>query len=196
MQGIHARHMLVVLAEASGIPGWLWEAADTLMTGEHARMLAIGKDRALEPWPLDDRSRLGVDVARFGRDETVIYLTRGPVVRIVHRAAKADTMAIAGAIVLKLREHWPATAVVDEAGVGGGVLDRLREQDLDVTGFNAAERAGRPTLREPSRRDVLAAPRRFERGHIDLDPLDDDLAAQLGAIKCKLDSAGRIFIES
>lgn len=41
-QGIHARYILVVLDEASGIPKELWDAASTLAANEHSRMLAIG----------------------------------------------------------------------------------------------------------------------------------------------------------
>lgn len=41
-QGIHARYILVVLDEACGIPGWLWNAVETLATNEFARVLAIG----------------------------------------------------------------------------------------------------------------------------------------------------------
>jgi len=40
--GIHARYPLVVLDEAYGIPKQLWDAASTLGTNVHARMLAIG----------------------------------------------------------------------------------------------------------------------------------------------------------
>lgn len=41
-QGIHAKFVLVVLDEAAGIPGWLWEAVDGLATNPNARVLAIG----------------------------------------------------------------------------------------------------------------------------------------------------------
>jgi hypothetical protein len=41
-QGIHARHCLVVLDEAAGIPQTLYDAADTLATSQHSRVLAIG----------------------------------------------------------------------------------------------------------------------------------------------------------
>lgn len=41
-QGIHARYVLVIIDEACGIPEALWNAADTLVTNEHARILAIG----------------------------------------------------------------------------------------------------------------------------------------------------------
>jgi hypothetical protein len=41
-QGIHARYLLVVLDEACGVPQWLWEATETLVTNEASRILAIG----------------------------------------------------------------------------------------------------------------------------------------------------------
>jgi hypothetical protein len=41
-QGIHARYVLVILDEAGGIPVWLWNAVDTLVTSPGNRVLAIG----------------------------------------------------------------------------------------------------------------------------------------------------------
>ncbi len=41
-QGIHAKYVLVILDEACGVPPWLWTAAESLVTNEHSRILAIG----------------------------------------------------------------------------------------------------------------------------------------------------------
>lgn len=41
-QGIHAPYVLVVLDEASGVPGNLWEDAEKLVTGAQHRLVAIG----------------------------------------------------------------------------------------------------------------------------------------------------------
>lgn len=41
-QGIHAKYVLVILDEACGIPQQLWDAASTLVTNEHSRIVAIG----------------------------------------------------------------------------------------------------------------------------------------------------------
>jgi hypothetical protein len=68
-QGIHAEHILVVLDEASGIPPSLWVAVETLMTNEHARLLAIGNPddpssdfaKKCKRWEKDD----GCDVIRI-----------------------------------------------------------------------------------------------------------------------------------
>lgn len=41
-QGHHARYLLVVIDEATGVEGWLWEAVDSLASNANARVLAIG----------------------------------------------------------------------------------------------------------------------------------------------------------
>lgn len=41
-QGIHRKYVLVILDEACGIPAWLWTAVETITTGDHCRILAIG----------------------------------------------------------------------------------------------------------------------------------------------------------
>jgi hypothetical protein len=41
-QGIHERYVLVIVDEAGGVPKNLFDALETLMTNEYARMLAIG----------------------------------------------------------------------------------------------------------------------------------------------------------
>lgn len=41
-QGHHADHLLVVFDEASGIDAAIWEAADGVLSGAHARILSIG----------------------------------------------------------------------------------------------------------------------------------------------------------
>jgi len=41
-QGIHRRYVLFILDEATGVPGWLWNAAMSALTNDSARILAIG----------------------------------------------------------------------------------------------------------------------------------------------------------
>lgn len=81
---------------------------------------------------------LGVDVARFGDDQSVIYIRKGRDGR-THEPIKlrgVDTMELA-ARVAQLYTHFQADAIfVDESGVGGGVVDRLRQLKVPVTGVN------------------------------------------------------------
>ncbi len=50
ISGIHARYVLVIIDEASGVPASLWDMADGLVANEDSRILAIGN-------PIDAASR-------------------------------------------------------------------------------------------------------------------------------------------
>ncbi len=79
---------------------------------------------------------IGVDVARFGDDESTIYFRRGRDARSIPPIAlrQVDTMQLAGRVI-ELQRQYNATAVfVDEGGVGGGVVDRLRQLNAPVFG--------------------------------------------------------------
>lgn len=285
-QGVHAPYVLVVLDEAGGIPKWLWDAVDTLVTNENARVLAIGNpdnpasqfEKVCRPgsgWNVipisafdtpaftgedvpedllqvlvsqtwvDERKRrwgessslytskvlgrfpeetedtviapsliakaqlnstlpglelgqYGADIADQGHDRTVIYRNRGGVVRLVSVLPRQTTMKTAGGLKrLILETKLEVPMWVDGIGVGAGVLDRLREQDLPVRGFIASERARNPRKFANRRAEAWWGARTlFEEGLIDLDPADEDLAAQLSGPKWHNDSAGRIVIES
>ena len=73
------------------------------------------------------RNCLTVDVARFGDDTTVIWRWQG--FRAVQRIElkSADTKEVADEVKLQMRTHrvLPAHTVVDDDGVGGGVVDRI-----------------------------------------------------------------------
>ncbi|PFC85159.1 terminase B [Bacillus anthracis] len=84
--------------------------------------------------PIGDVLDLGVDVARFGDDETVIAPRIGNKVFKLRTYYKQDTMQTAGNVLkiakefMKKYEHIKrANIKVDDSGVGGGVTDRLRE---------------------------------------------------------------------
>jgi hypothetical protein len=86
---------------------------------------------------------------------------------------------------------------VDADGLEAGVFDRLVE-----LGHSVGEIRGGQAVIEPedfiNRRSEWYWNLRtlFERGEIDLDPLDTELAKQLVAIKYKLTSKGQIAVES
>lgn len=81
---------------------------------------------------------VGVDVARFGGDESVIFTRIGRDGTTVPAKAfrELDTMQLASRVaehVLHLRTlGLYAVVFVDGGGVGGGVVDRLRQMDHDV----------------------------------------------------------------
>jgi hypothetical protein len=141
---------------------------------------------------------LGVDVARSGGDETVAYVNRGGVARRVHAARGHDLMRTAGVVRRLQRDECPgALAVVDATGLGFGVVDSLNEQGARVRAFVGAEQARRPDRFVNRRAEVFWDLREALRGGLlDIDPADEELAAQLGELRFFEDSRGRVQIES
>lgn len=84
---------------------------------------------------------LGVDVARFGDDQTVLTLRRGRKVFPQLRFRGLDTMQVAA----KAYELWRTEKVdfvfVDGVGVGAGVFDRLKQLKVPVVDVQSAEAA-------------------------------------------------------
>lgn len=82
---------------------------------------------------------MGVDVARFGDDESVIYLRRGMDARMHApiKLKKVDTMTLAGRV-KELSDEWNVDAVfIDETGLGAGVVDRCHQLGMrNVVGVN------------------------------------------------------------
>lgn len=81
-----------------------------------------------EPWVL------GVDVARFGDNFSVIYPRKGRDAKSVAPTLLqgADTMTLVTKIVELFTSLGATTIFVDGGGVGGGVVDRLRQLNLPV----------------------------------------------------------------
>lgn len=74
---------------------------------------------------------LGVDVARFGGDLSVIQPRRGRNARMKPRVyAGMDTVALAYAVRDMVIEMSPVAVFVDEGNMGAGVVDTLRDMRL------------------------------------------------------------------
>ena len=71
---------------------------------------------------------IGVDVARFGDDETVIAVVQGST--LIHRKIleKNDTMEAARETMRVANTYNATTVVIDDIGVGGGLTDVLKEK--------------------------------------------------------------------
>lgn len=152
--------------------------------------------RDIEP---SEPIELACDVARFGDDETVIGGRGGRFYRMIYHERTQDLMTTTGEVVRALSDTGAAVVRVDEVGVGAGVLDRLVELERPAVGINAGKAANDPERFANARAEMFWGLReRFDprEGAIDIDPDDDDLHSQLASIKWKVDSRGRIQIES
>jgi hypothetical protein len=152
-------------------------------------------ERAQNRWhqPQGIPVAVGCDVARFGADETVfIDLYADGTVAMPQTFHGKDTMQTAG----RLKASNALKKGVDDAGVGGGVTDRLKEQKVEILAYNGGEAAidsdrflNRRAeswwlIREKLRSDAINL------------PPDNKLAADLTNIKYKFSSRGQIQLES
>lgn len=147
---------------------------------------------------------VGVDVARLGTDKTVMAMRFGDVITEIRKKSRQDTMKTAGQVKGVLEAHEAMIAVVDVIGIGAGVVDRLREEKMNVEAFNASSASHRKDatgelgfvnaraaaiwnlrdLLDPSRGSNIAL------------PPSDTLTGDLTAYHWKVMSGGKIQIES
>lgn len=145
----------------------------------------------------DGPKGLGVDVARFGTDWTVLTAIQGPKVLEIKAFQGKDTMQTVGWTINMVRK-WDIPAhstCIDDVGVGGGVIDRLHEEGHIVQAINAGAKAEDPQFFNLSAEMHWAMRKRFETGNIDI-PDNEQLISQLPARKYSMTSKGQIKIES
>lgn len=92
---------------------------------------------------------LGVDIARFGDDETVFTVIESQNVRAWAQIYQdgwkhKNLMETTGRIIAMSQEFMCDQVVIDDCGVGGGVTDRLSELKINVVPFNGAESPSNP----------------------------------------------------
>jgi phage terminase large subunit len=142
---------------------------------------------------------LGLDVARFGNDQSVLALRQGYRVRVIDSWQGKALTETTGRVLDHVRrlqaEHARRPRViVDDVGLGGGVTDGLREQGVDVVAFNAGARAKRPAD-FPNRRSEVWFTAAEVLPLLDLDPRDEQLARELLAPTFSFDSSGARVVE-
>ena len=139
---------------------------------------------------------IGVDVARFGSDRSVVLMRRGDRVEWIRAFSRIDTMATAGQVMVAVREHRPDLVNVDVIGVGAGLADRLREQGVPARGVNVAEKPRRDTTCANLRAEgYQSLARRFRDRRIRI-PRDAELIGELATLRYHYDSRGRLLMES
>jgi len=142
---------------------------------------------------------LGVDVGGGG-DNTAVCLRRGSVYRIIRTDSDPNTMSQCGKVIEDLRAHNATAVKLDKIGIGWGISERGRELNHPFIGINVGEGASEDAVSEDHRFVNLKAELwwgvrcMFERGEVDIDADDDDLAAELCSIRFERRSDGKIKI--
>ena len=142
---------------------------------------------------------LACDVARYGHDKTVAIQRQGPVARIAWRVMGHDTMNIAGFLNSYCDQHKVDALVVDDTGVGAGVVDRLKEIRVAPTRlvpFIGGQRANDETHFANRQAEMWWTMRNSYMSR-DLDTDDDRaLIGQVSSRRWSVRSDGRIQLQS
>lgn len=90
---------------------------------------------------------MGVDVARFGDDQSVISLRQGlALLKPQQKYRGLDTMTFAGIVAQEIEKEQPDAVFVDVGGIGAGVVDRLHQLAFrNVIGIDFGAKASNPT---------------------------------------------------
>ena len=145
---------------------------------------------------------LGGDIARHGQDACALATMMGRRLAGLEQWYHKSLMETAGRFKRALEAHDSAFLAVDDTGLGGGVTDRLLEQDVEVLAVNFGANAdepeayanqvsemwwlGREAL-DPENPDAITLPAQH--------PLGQQLAAQLVGAVYKVDSRGKIVVD-
>lgn len=159
-----------------------------------------------------DRRTLGVDVARFGADQTVFTVLHGKKHLQTRAYFQKDTTEIVGEIIaMQSEKEWFDAIVIDETGVGGGVVDLLSEAKRDRridyrTDIRGVQFGASCESDEDREKFVNMKARMFRLLSDDLKAADgltlpsgpdgDIYLDELPTILFKYDSKGRMMIES
>ena len=165
---------------------------------EQDQLATHGRNRDPRNLPQDTSGIVvGLDVARFGNDRSVACARIGSRVLELEAWRGANIMDTVGRTLEFAKRHNAETIVVDESGVGGGVLDRLIEVDSGVAsiGINVGKSATNPERYANLRAELFDGLRsRFNQGHIEI-PNDKELVGELAALRYFFTSRGQMQLE-
>jgi hypothetical protein len=154
-------------------------------------------DEAMRRAPHKDPSApvvIGVDPARFGSDSTVIVVRQGRDVTAIKRFKGDDTMTVVGHVIEAIETYKPALVVIDEGGLGAGIVDRLKEQRYKIKGVNFGNKSKNPLMWGNKRAEMWGEMREWLKTASV--PHDRYLKNDLTGPMMKPDSKGTIYLES
>lgn len=138
---------------------------------------------------------LGVDIARFGDDQSVIRGRKGRDGKIIRpiKWRGMDTVYSAGRVAEAITAYQPDAVFIDGGGVGGGVVDILKSRGFRVIEVNFGAVARVPTKYANKRAEMWGDMRDWlETGVIDADQqLSDDMQSP----EYGFDKDNRILLE-
>jgi hypothetical protein len=148
---------------------------------------------------------IGVDVARYGNDSSVIATKQGNLIHKLDELVKFNTVELSGKVLGVAQSKKTLSIKVDVIGVGSGVADIVRDAKLIYTVVADVNVAESPV--ETNDQDTKFANKRASlywalREALDPKnpdalalPDDDELIQELSSTRFKFNSKGKILIE-
>ena len=175
-------------------------ADDTLIPLKH---IENAVEKIFEDIDNQQEAVMGLDVARFGDDQTVAIVRRGNSVIDLVSHRKSDLMQTTGKTIEIARNHNVNTINVDEVGLGSAVVDRIQElsRSKEITGIRPVGVNGGNKAQDTEKFFNLRTQmfdglrQRFADGEISI-PNDPELISQLASITYIYNSRGQLQIET
>ena len=172
-------------------------ADDDTIIPFHLAHSATQRDIEMTP---DIRPIWGLDVARFGTDKTALCKRYGNVVTDIEAWQGLDLMQTVGRVMAEYEalpsSQRPKEILVDSIGVGGGVVDRLRELGAPVRGINVGEAPAMGKTYMNLRSELWFKTKGWLEDRSCKIPRDDQLVAELTGIRYAFTSSGKMKAES
>lgn len=137
---------------------------------------------------------IGVDVARFGDDRSVIIKRQGLAAFDIVKYDDIDNMTLASKVAQEINAFNPDAVFID-AGRGEGVIDRLRQLDYDVTEVNFGGSATKDHKYINKRAEMWDDTRKWMEAGGAI-PNDKDLRTELSLVTYSYDPKDRIKLLS
>lgn len=157
----------------------------------------------------------GLDVARFGKDKTILAFRKGGEIQAINQTEQMDTMEVTGWTTPQLKKYKPDRHCTDVIGLGAGVHDRLDElqgednneewSDCDLIPLNVGESPVTKTAKAKfynlraqvfwHLRFMFKPDEKTGRSLISI-PNDPELVRQLEELRYKYSSERKIKMES
>jgi hypothetical protein len=139
---------------------------------------------------------MGVDVARFGDDRSVIVVRKGP--QLLHKRGyrEKSTVDVAGYVVEGMGAYKPQAVFIDTDGVGGGVYDIVVSLGYEKVHEVHSGAVARDTMHYANKRaEMWAGVKAWleHRGQLSAD--DTEVIGELTGIEYGYDLKGRLQME-
>ena len=142
---------------------------------------------------------IGVDIARYGDDKTVLCFRRGRYCYKLMEYSHIDTVELANILTAKIKEDAPARIFLDMGNTGAGVYDILKDRGFakTVRGINFGGKAINTDRYYNKRAEMWANANEWLKSEQPVQLVnDDELLDDLCSVNKFYDSSGRLQLES